>query len=120
MSPTVSHCLPLAATRLSLLLNPHPQELLHELDEDNDGSVSYAELAQAVKNLKKVQNRAHLKAQQAEQAGQTVGQGQGQGQEHGRGQRGRARARETPSSTAKKQTRGKPSTGKYRVGCGYC
>ena len=25
MSPTVSHCLPLAATRLSLLLNPHPK-----------------------------------------------------------------------------------------------
>ena len=27
MSPTVSHCLPLAATRLSLLPNPHPQAI---------------------------------------------------------------------------------------------
>ena len=33
------------------------QQLLDELDDDNDGSVSYAELAQAVKSLKKAEKR---------------------------------------------------------------
>ena len=33
MSPTVSQCLPLAATRLSLLLNPHPQVMFEDGSE---------------------------------------------------------------------------------------
>ena len=75
--------------------------MLHEIDHDKDGSVTYAELAQAVKHLK-LGNRAHLKERQTRKA-------ISQGQRHGHVQRGRARARDAPS-TVKKITRGKMNT----------